>query len=471
MDIDQARTNLDAMPPVPRAGSRATEWMMNGGALFDGDYVTLRSKAWGGVTIAHSWSGNGRGNGTSVTGEQKAKGELKMKSPMSMANKYSFCIRVMYFDNNKKAWFLKRRADAWKDKIPIAKTDHVCFLVPNDPNMALGTRDPPNGWANNGDYQCELVPMPVCNVDEITAHTPLGMLRTWVSPGLWRGSKDAVDFLSQSRAVWSFHSIGPDNSQNLTINGNAINIRNMWTAIKSQETTIWNYAGHGIVAYAINKTFNGGRNLTMAAGSGGRTVKLALHNKDADDKAGWIINHWAGVSPVAAQRVAAPRTVPFTCVGSGRIEEMPAVEYQRLVERIRAGEVVEDAPCIPVVPQAPPPDPTPVNPTAPPRVPVAPTPITDIPTPVLGPNQTITTCRERNMTLSPETGQCEYSGLVEALEAQNAPGLLDHIATLLGFGRWRDVPYTYKIGVAAGVATVSYFSISSTIPRLAGRYL
>lgn len=315
------KTNRDAMPPPEVAPSPGpSDWMSSGGPVCDGDYITLRNDAWGGSVVSHSWEAMTRSaQGNEVTGVLwKNQGSKTGKpAPLNvtrMDNRYSWCIRRMVFNDEKKAWVLPKW-DGWKDRTPIKISDQVVFLCPNDPEFVMGTRNPPNSYGNNGDYKVELIKFPLATRDDLELSSVAGNLRRIVSFGFWHSSKGNVDFLNQSRCLWTFHTFGVANPNGLLMSGNAVNVRNLWTDIKSEATRMWDFpvdmiggAHVGLIAGIINRKWSGGRNLTQAAGKNGKVIKLALHNNDTDDKAGWIIDAWHG-SRYPVQRALIP-TVP-----------------------------------------------------------------------------------------------------------------------------------------------------------------
>lgn len=322
-----SKTNRDAMPPMevsPRPGP--SDWINKNGSVCDGDLITLRNLAWKGCTVKHSWNAAALvPGGVLVNGEKHAQGKITL-ARTRMDNEFSFVIRRLVFDHDKVA-FTMPSWTAWKDRKPITKKDYFCLLAPNDPWLAMGTREPPNSAGNNGDYKVGLFPFPVCTSAELNQHTIKGFLKNAVSFGFWKASKKHIDFLQQSRCVWSFHAIGVDNPDGpVSFGSSPINIRNTWTEMKSQSIQWWEFVASNqvtLVGNIINRTFHGGRNLTMAAGSGGNVVKLALHNNDTDDKAGWIIDGWHG-NQYAVQR----SLVPTTAVPPGS-EPVPNLDDQR----------------------------------------------------------------------------------------------------------------------------------------------
>lgn len=309
--------NTNAMPP-PNAAERPgpSDWMSKYGAVCDGDYVTLRNNAWGGTTVKHSWGDDNAGGGTLVSADKTPNQKTYGSAPaplslgkVAMYNRYSFVIRRVVFSAEKKAWVLPSW-HAWKDRRPLALSDKVVFLCPNDPLLVLGTRNP-GSYGNNGDYRVGLVEFPLATSDELVGSTTSGHLLRIVTYGLWRSDKNGVDFLNQSRCVWTFHN-SLKGGANLLYGASPVNIRNMWTEMKAKETSLWELVGPLAITginTAISRTFNGGRNLTQAAGSGGATVKLALTNKDRDDKALWVIDAWHG-NRYPVQRALIPSQPP-----------------------------------------------------------------------------------------------------------------------------------------------------------------
>lgn len=356
MDVESASSssteplqlnNRRALPPtdVSAASSNRTEWANLGGSVMDGDYITLRNTAWKGTTITHSWNpatlepgGDTRISAIKTPNANKKNGPSPLKlSPVRMDNEYTFCIRRVEFNTTRKAWVLPSW-DAWKDRRPLNVDDYFVLLCPNSADLVLGTKNPPNAYANNGDYACKLIPFPLVTVAEANENTLTGHLQRIASFGFWTSNR--VDFLSQSRCVWRAHSIAPDSKRGLIYGSAPINIRNMWTAIKSAETSILNMVTGGAIPFIINKTFNGGRNLTQAAGSDGKTVKLALSNHDRDDKSGWIIDAWHG-NRYPVQRVMLPLTAPPLAPDEDpsrpgrRPEPYPDIVVPDLVEQIK----------------------------------------------------------------------------------------------------------------------------------------
>lgn len=417
----EPENNTRAMPPpvfADRPGP--SDWMNKNGPVCDGDYVTFRCNAWKkgntkGIRIrpVHA-SGEVRGD--------KFTTDQTNIDPVRMDNGYAFVIRRIVFDGEKKAFVLPSWK-AWKDRTPIATNDTVVFLVPNDPWRAMGTRNPSNAYSNNGDYRVELVDFPLATKDTLQQNTITGHAARIVSLGFWNGSRNSVDFLNQSRCVWTFHNVGTQSARGVLLGGTPINIRNLWTDIKSKETSIWQAAGGlapGLIGTAIQRNFSGGRNLTLAAGSDGNVVKLALHNNDTDDKAGWIIDAWYG-NRYPVQRALIPETPP-----------PPRPE----------GE-------------APPP---PGEPTPPIVVPDLTDQIRNPPPPTPG------------MTYDARTGTNIHTELEKKTQAQNPETWLDTIAKAFYGKRWNAISYFQQLTIAgliaAGVIVVADETVKVTLNKV-----
>ena len=304
-DTIPANTNRQAVPMpevAPRPG--ASDWCQVGNSVFDGDYVVLRNKAWDGITVSHQ--------GVDVRGNHNHEGSLQYVNRLD--SEYSWCIRKVVFNAEIKAFVLPNlKPRAQRD--PISKSDFVVFIATNSVDYVMGTENPPH-IGSNGDYQVRLIHYALVTTNQLTTASAAEKARRLLSFGLWNSEKHSTYFLAQSRCIWTFHNIGSSNDQRLTFGGAAFNIRNIWTEIRAKETRIWESAGVlgpqilvNQIASIIHRTYNGGRNLTQAAGSDGAVVKLALHNDDTDDKAGWIVDGWKGkYYPV--QRVLLPTEKP-----------------------------------------------------------------------------------------------------------------------------------------------------------------
>ena len=422
--------NRSAMPPPVESNRPGpSDWVSKNGSVFDGDYITIRNNAWGGTTMKHSW------NGTSPGGIEVTADKLKNAgsggpphlplSKVRMDNKYTWCIRRVVFDNDKKAWVLPSWT-AWKDRSPISMSDRVVFLCPNDPDLVLGTKSP-GTYGNNGDYRCELVKFPLATKDQLVGSGVTGHLSRIVSLGFWRDDKKNVDFLNQSRCVWTFHSPAGGGQGSVKYGSSPLNIRNMWTEIKSKETGIWDAIGGAqvsLINYAVVSTFNGGRNLTQASGSGGSVVKLALTNKDRDDKAMWIIDGWYG-NRYPVQRAVIPSHPP------------PPADI----------EEEED------------------DPTRPMRRPDPPTWIPDLHEQIKNPPPIIP-----GLTLDDKTGTNKHSGLEDSTRSQNPFSLLDYISNAVFGSRWSEISYLQQITmvglIALGVIVIADDIIKALVNKI-----
>ena len=286
-----------AVPP-PQIATRPgpSDWAQIGSSIYDGDYVVLRNNAWKGCTIYHS------------TGAQEVRGEKKSGGDVSVSridNQYAWCIRKVIFDADVKAFVLPT-LEILPRRQPILKSDFVVFIAPNNPDLVMGTQKP-QPFGNNGDYRVQLIHFPLVTANQLTNYGVTEKFKRFISFGLWNNEKKQIDFLAQALGVWTFHAIGVDNQPQIVYGSKPLNIRNVWTEFKSKEASIWD--SRNPIALIVQSTFHGGRNLTMAAGSNGQTVKLALSNKDSDDKAGWIIDGWHG-NHYPVQRVLAPVQQP-----------------------------------------------------------------------------------------------------------------------------------------------------------------
>lgn len=407
---DEPKDNKRALPPPvesPRPGP--SDWMNRRGAVCDGDYITLRNNAWSGVTVEHSWNSSQLlAGGTLVYGVRKRNESSHSGGPAPLSlsrtrmdNEYSYCVRRIEFNKDKKAWVLPSWKE-WVDRKPLNMSDHVIFLCPNDPDLALGTRNPGNAYANNGDYRVELVHFPIVTAADVTGRTITSIARRAISMGFWRADKKNLDFINQSRCVWSFHPTGAGTSSGPVLYGSSpINIRNMWTEVKAQETRIWEglFSHISLVGTAINKNFHGGRNLTQASGSDGRVVKLALHNKDSDDKAGWIIDGWHG-NRYPVQRAMKPSETPPVDPDIGEKEDVEqGIVVPDLTDQI----------------QNPPPS-------------------------------------NDDLTLDKDTGTNVHTGLEHKLQGQNPDTWIDIIAKIFFGKKWGQLDYIQQltiIGVGA----------------------
>lgn len=300
---DQGENKGVSLSPVVPSTPGPSDWISRGDPVRDGDYVTLQNRAWGGTTVESS-IGN-----QEVEGAKKPSGRFYLRE-IRLDNDYTFVIRKIVFDKDKKCFVLPTLGVP-DDRKVINKTDFVVFINSRSNDYVLGTRNPPHN-GNNGDYRVSLIQFPLVTANDLLTDSLTNKLALIATAGFWRENR-GVDFLNQSRCIWSFHSVGIDNDPAVRYGQGRMNIRNLWTAMREKETQIWELISPlgavATVAYAIHSTANGGRNLTQAKGSDGRVVKLALHNKDTDDKALWQLNGWFGeFYPV--QRVAMPRTPP-----------------------------------------------------------------------------------------------------------------------------------------------------------------
>lgn len=293
-----AATAEGAVVPPPEIAVRPgpSDWAQIGSSIYDGDYVVLRNKAWKGCTIYHS------SGAREVRGEKKPGGDVPVSR---IDNQYAWCIRKVIFDTSVKAFVLPT-LEILPQRQPILKSDYVVFIAPDSPDMVMGTKKPPPS-GNNGDYRVQLIHFPLVTENHLTNSGAAQKLQRFVSFGMWNNERNHIDFLAQALGVWTFHTVGVDNQPQIVYGSRPMNIRNVWTEFKSKEASIWDSGSP--VALIIQSTFHGGRNLTMAAGSNGQTVKLALSNKDSDDKAGWIIDGWHG-NHYPVQRVLAPVQQP-----------------------------------------------------------------------------------------------------------------------------------------------------------------
>lgn len=313
---EETRTGNAAAVPLPIKSEFSRDYARKGDVIFDGDYITLRNLAWGGVTLSHA------SGGKQVSGFRKPGGDLDLGT---IANAYSWCIRKIVYDTEKKAFVLPH-LKVRPERGALTKQDYFVLICPDTPDLVLGTRLPPT-YGNNGDYRCELINFVLANVEEVHQNTAVGFAQRFISAGFWNSDKNNVDFVNQSRCIWEFH--GGD--QNEIVYGAKFNIRNLWSEVKARETSMWQAAGGaqwGLIGTTIQKTFNGGRNLTQAAGSGGSVVKLALTNKDNDDKANWILDPWDG-NHYPVQRVYIPTDAPPPGVD---LTSLPVLHYRQGIE-------------------------------------------------------------------------------------------------------------------------------------------
>lgn len=415
-------SNIRALPP-PNVADRPGpgDWVNLYGSIFDGDYITLRNSAWGGTTIKHAWSSDtNTASGTHITAEKHKNvndhGPKPLNlMPVRMDNAYSFCIRRVIFDSDKKAWVLPSW-DAWQSRTPINITDHVIFLCPNDPNLVMGTKNP-GTYGNNGDYKCRLEPFPIATVDDLVSHSATGHLQRIISMGFWRNDKNSVDFLNQSRFVWTFRSTF---AGRMLCYGSAVNIRNVWTEVKARESTIWDAVGGAqvsIINHLIVSNFRGGRNLTQASGSDGSVVKLALTNHDKDDKACWVIDGWHG-NRYPVQRALIPVEAP--------------------------------------------PNPVPAEPDAPVPPPID---IPDLTDQILRPPPA-----QPGLTFETITGTTTQTSLSHATLLQNPDSVLDTISKSLFGQKWNHISYLQQITlgglIALGVIVITDEVVKTSINKI-----
>jgi hypothetical protein len=285
------------------------------GTVLDGDYIQLTANAWHGIVVKHDFN--------SVTGV-KCQGR---ESPpqTTQDNEYTFQIRRVEFNPDLKAFVVPTYTPG--HGVPMQR-DHLFILIASRNSKTLCTRNP-GPLGNNGDYQCTLGDFPLITQNSINSNNVAELAKRMISLGFWNNEHTCVDFLQQALHVWQFHVFG--NAQdNMVRYGDQFNIRNTWTFYKAQEASI--FASGSPLAYTIQATFNGGRNLTMAAGSNGSVVKLALSNDDHDDKAVWTLEAWAGT------RYPIPRMFDPNHVVRGQQETstVPGTVWDPLTRTFRA---------------------------------------------------------------------------------------------------------------------------------------
>jgi hypothetical protein len=259
-------------------GLASNDWITFHGPIKDGDFITLRSNAWGGTALKHTPIG--------VIGEQRSS-NLQANN---FVNLYSWTIRKIELDLVLKAWVMPTLSTSIGSRPALTKEDYFILICSGTADLVLGTRTPPP-IGNNGDYSCELRQFVAVTANQLSNTGATEMAHRFVSAGMWNNESKTVDFVAQSTCVWSFHGASLDSISALSY-GKAINVRNVWTEVKTQYAHIMDHGSP--LALVVQRSFKGGRNLSMAAGSGGQAIKLALTNQDGDDKAIWWMDSWNG---------------------------------------------------------------------------------------------------------------------------------------------------------------------------------
>lgn len=429
-------------PPVESSRPGPGDWVNKGGAVFDGDYITLRCNAWDGMTAYHSWDwntlqvagdkGEARptptrnkrtpGPGEGLRSSEGGPDRLSLQR-VRMDNKFSFCIRRIIFDAERQAYVLPSWT-AWQDRRPIKMTDTVVFLVPNDPSRVLGTRNPPSSLGNNGDYAVGLYEFPLATRADLDNTGLGGGVATFLSFGFWQ---NGVDFLNQSRCVWTFNSVY-DNRQNLVYGGNVINIQNMWTKVKSGNVGVGQFITSPLLGI-INSTFTSGRNLAIHdSWVDGKILRLSLISNDHADTEGWIIDGWHG-NTYPVQRAMLPTEPP------------PVTQETRTP--ILVGRRPDPPPYIPNLTDQirhPPP----------------------IPPPVVDANGHT----NPSMTIDPVTGTARNTWLEHATQEQNPDDCFDYISKLIYGKRWALLSIGERINLTALAAFGVFAGVEIAIKEI-----
>jgi hypothetical protein len=272
------------------------EWIFEGQAVFDGDWISLKNNAWanrGGSVLRRN--GNSGGN-TDTTGGREVERHFSGVEPNAMSsqsNQWTWCIRRCFLDDKTSTWHITD-FDLSK-QVPVGYNEPFILLDPSE-NWCLGTDVPIHtGLSNNGDYRVKSVPLEFLTMDK-----PCGLLSAAFGT-TFRGftSRDCKDWLDMSTRVWYFKPKSSSATSPVTY-GSDVQVRNFYTVAKDWWRTnrplsqavqgLWNGALVGsIVSLMVN--YNGGRNLTQKDGAP-EVVKLALTNDDSIDRSNWKVFPW-----------------------------------------------------------------------------------------------------------------------------------------------------------------------------------
>lgn len=284
--------------------SKPPNWILPGQAIFDGDCISLSSNAW--ASTKHGITLKRMGNHIVGVPGDAAFTETKRSNP------FTFVIRKVTLDPSSDNYYFKqktlgknREAIGWGEDQPF-----VLLCTTGSPAvMRTKLMDQTAFLAVNSNEAVMAEPFPVTSKEKREECT--GAVLGLAKNGCINGKAQAV-------AVWYFSRPSRMNNESPSFgwSSGGVLIRNMYSVV------------HG--------NLNGGRNLTMAAGSGGTVVKTSgILNDDGDDKSIWYVGAYNG------------RVIPFANRLVPRFEGAPALSTCAYGQRINAqtlaceGEAVE----------------------------------------------------------------------------------------------------------------------------------
>lgn len=240
---------------------KPAEWIMGDTPIYDGDLVSFKSPAYGG-TVLQSFGESVIGN-TSVPNPTRA---------MGPTNIFSFMIRRVKLDSTTGIFSLENPELVNPKSIGYGTLNLFMLISTSEPNKVVRTRtvDQTAFATVNSNLPVILGDFPFMTregYDKCRAGT-LGTAKT-----------DCINKYTQSVAIWYFEreKLSGLNAAQTPAYGRSVLIRNYFAELIDRPL------------------YHGGRNLTIAGGSGGHNIKTSGRNNDSDDKSIWQINTWGGV--------------------------------------------------------------------------------------------------------------------------------------------------------------------------------
>lgn len=249
------------------------EWIIQNQAIYDGDIITLKSSSWNGLIL--------KMEGNRIRGKRQG-------SPITdRVNPFTFVIRKMKMDAKLNAYVLKVSALTKKNREPIGwGEDNPFILIPTTSTHLCLRTEFPKQWAlgttnsNEGIFALEF-PYVTKEAAAKCSTTLLNIPAT-----------GCINKYTQGCALWYFHrangSFGPPFPYYGRTHFGATRDEINRNAMVSSGLLIRSLYGK----IFESPLYNGGRNLTIGAGSNGEDVKTSGHNNDTDDKSVWFVGTW-----------------------------------------------------------------------------------------------------------------------------------------------------------------------------------
>ena len=239
---------------------KASDWITYNSPVYDGDLISLKSPAFKGSLL--------QAFGASVIGNTTIPNPTRDMGPVNM---FSFMIRRVILEEGSGLYRLENPTLTNPRSIGFGPTNLFILISTSEKNKVMKTKLPDQTAFATVNSNEPII------LGEFPYMTKEGYKRCQANT-LGTAAHDCINKYSQATAIWYFER-EKRSGLNAAVTpgyGRSVLVRNYYAELIDRAL------------------YNGGRNLTIAGGSGGHVIKTSGSNNDSDDKSVWTINTWGG---------------------------------------------------------------------------------------------------------------------------------------------------------------------------------